>query len=771
MNYDYSSLPLYKENKYLENFVDKFEPIVSIITPFYNSGEFIEDTANCVLNQSFPWFEWIIIDDGSHDKKSLEILSNLEKKDKRIRVFHKKNEGLAATRDYGAKHSNEKSQFLLFLDDDDLIETNYVECTLYSLITNPNAAFAYTNTVGFGEMEYLWNVKFDIKREVKENILVATALIRKKDFFEVGGYGLTEKGINEDWIFWLKLFSKSKIPLKVNYYGFWYRRKKNGELKKSLENQEITDRLLKPYVKKIDYRLTAIEYPKDNYDWNDVFIAENLFKIPSKITSKKINIIMILPHIVTGGADKFDIDFLKGLDKRYSVTVVLTNISDNEWLNELRKYVDSYYILPSFLDRKYWHLFIEYLIRKNDVKLIFNTNSIYGYMVLPYLKSVFNGIKIIDYVHMEEWYNRNGGYSRDSSSISSVIDKTLVCNNSSRNVLIDYFNRNPSEIETVYIGVDEDIFNNQYSEDDIINIKNKYNIPLTKHIISFIARIAVQKRPFLLFEIIKKYLKSNNDAVFVICGDGPMLGDLKRKIFDEKLSNYVFFLGNISNTKELYAISDCTLNCSIKEGLALTSYESLSMGIPIVSSNVGGQSEIIDESVGILINTSQKESDALEFNYDIKEIDEYVDALKKILNNKKKYKQNCRKKILNGFTIKQMHDKMNSIISELISTDTKKKNENTDVAKSLLDQYLLESKKEYDDCIFLNNYNNNNYFKKFRHYIDIMGKIFTRLHIYNEMKLMYKLILSILSIPIYISKLFLLIIKRIVNLFFKNKKI
>ena len=71
------------------------EPKISIITSYYNSGEYIMQTYNCVISQTFPYWEWIIVDDGSTDKKSLSILDEIEQKDSRIRVYHKVNEGLA----------------------------------------------------------------------------------------------------------------------------------------------------------------------------------------------------------------------------------------------------------------------------------------------------------------------------------------------------------------------------------------------------------------------------------------------------------------------------------------------------------------------------------------------------------------------------------------------------------------------------------------------------------------------------------------------------
>ena len=63
-------------------------------------------------------------------------------------------------------------------------------------------------------------------------------------------------------------------------------------------------------------------------------------------------------------------------------------------------------------------------------------------------------------------------------------------------------------------------------------------------------------------------------------------------------------LGMVSSDKtvEIYTLSDMTLNCSSLEGLALTSYESLAMGVPVVSTDVGGQTELIDDTVGAIVH-------------------------------------------------------------------------------------------------------------------------------------------------------------------------
>jgi len=53
------------------------DALVSVITPFYNAGKYFEETFNSVMNQTFPWFEWIIINDGSTNKEDIDILENI----------------------------------------------------------------------------------------------------------------------------------------------------------------------------------------------------------------------------------------------------------------------------------------------------------------------------------------------------------------------------------------------------------------------------------------------------------------------------------------------------------------------------------------------------------------------------------------------------------------------------------------------------------------------------------------------------------------------
>lgn len=703
MNIDYSLYP--GRNLEKREYEENKPPIISIITAFYNDEKYIEETAKSVLNQTFPYFEWIIINDGSTNKEAIEILNKIQKMDRRIKIINKKNEGVSVARDFGVNNTNNSSKYIMFLDSDDLINRTYLECAYWTLETNPQASFAYTDVLNFGAKEFKWAKYYDFEREKKDNILVVTSLIKKKDFLKVGGFNTKEKDVYEDWMLWLKMIKEGMFPVRMSFYGFWYRQKEKNASQLQRANKNRTELLKKihDYANTIKKVKDAIQYPKQDYNWEKILGSVENIVIPKEKKNEKIKILLIIPWMVVGGADKFNLDVISKVDRsKYEFVVVTTLPNENPWRQQFEEYA-TVYDLTTFLNRRYWINFLDYIIVKNNINIIFNTNSTFGYASLPFLKTKYPEIPIIDYIHMEEWYCRNGGYSRDSSAISNVIDKTYLCNENSARLLIEHFGRDRKEVQTLYIGVDEKKFNPALYDKEEILKKLNLDISKEKKIIGFICRIAEQKRPYLFVEILKELNKKRNDFAVVVAGEGPMLNSMKSKIRNAGLGDKVHFLGNISKTEEIYAICDITLNCSIKEGLALTSYESLAMGVPVITSDVGGQKELINSDVGVVVKCMQKEKEIKNFKYEKEEVNLYVDGIQKILNNLEQYKSECRKRILNGFTINNMVENMEKILDFTAKNPNKTKveiakkmNENIQITEELLTLYLETYSKEYE---------------------------------------------------------------------------
>jgi glycosyltransferase involved in cell wall biosynthesis len=100
------------------------KPRVSIILPVYNSEKYLHKCINSILAQTFSDFELIIVNDGSQDQ-SVNICNEFLEKDKRIRVFHKANEGVSSARNVGI--DNAVGKYVCFIDSDDWVEEEYIE--------------------------------------------------------------------------------------------------------------------------------------------------------------------------------------------------------------------------------------------------------------------------------------------------------------------------------------------------------------------------------------------------------------------------------------------------------------------------------------------------------------------------------------------------------------------------------------------------------------------------------------------------------------------
>jgi glycosyltransferase involved in cell wall biosynthesis len=99
------------------------KPLVSIIVPVYNIGEYVGKCLESVCGQSYENLEILVIDDGSTDESG-KICDEFAAKDKRLKVYHKKNGGLSDARNFGI--SKAKGIYIIFIDGDDYIERNFV---------------------------------------------------------------------------------------------------------------------------------------------------------------------------------------------------------------------------------------------------------------------------------------------------------------------------------------------------------------------------------------------------------------------------------------------------------------------------------------------------------------------------------------------------------------------------------------------------------------------------------------------------------------------
>ncbi len=109
-------------------------PFFSVVIPLYNKANFIQQTLDSVLWQTFQDFEVIIIDDGSTDN-SIKVVKQF--KDQRIKCFHQSNKGASQARNYGVELSN--SNWIALLDADDIWYKDHLFQLKETIIQLPKA--------------------------------------------------------------------------------------------------------------------------------------------------------------------------------------------------------------------------------------------------------------------------------------------------------------------------------------------------------------------------------------------------------------------------------------------------------------------------------------------------------------------------------------------------------------------------------------------------------------------------------------------------------
>jgi len=627
------------------------------------------------MNQTFPWFEWIVVDDGSPNKSDVEILESIVGRDTRVKLLRQENGGAVKARKKGIAAS--VADIIVFLDADDLIEYNFIEYLYWALIRNPRASWAYTDQVGFHGKQYIWHRKFSSTIMKTENVACYCAAFRKEIFGKFGDvYPDETRNLWEDWQLYLRLLTQDCIPVHIRQHLFWYRRLDTGELSKINSNNALQDELskkVKSVAQDVPDGIEAIVYPaKESVDF---FQLEKLDFDYERYSEKsdRTRILLLLPHVVKGGADLFNIELAKRIDKeRFELSVITTTFgpNDEEWMQLLQEHCSNIFVLKDFLSLRDWPGFIHYYIRSRNIDIVWNISSFLGYYLFPWLRVEFKDVVLANCIHADSPYWRNGGYARLSAAFQEVSELTVVTNKLTLDAITQRYDMKREQCRVAYIGTDTDFFDPTVVEFGMA--RDLMKIESHRPVVLFLCRISPEKRPMLMLKIAEGISKKLPDVCFLVVGEGEMLERMTLECRNLGLENNVVFMGAQEDVRPCYRDSDVFLLCSLKEGLAQTTFEAMAMELPIVSADVGGQSELVSDTTGKLIPCMQDENSDLYSNeYHPNEIQNYVDALFELLSSTDKCKEigrNNRELVVHEYSAAKVVREMEAFTNELLTS-------------------------------------------------------------------------------------------------------
>ena len=271
--------------------------LVSIIVPVYNVERYIEQCIKSLCSQTYDNIEIVLVDDGSSDNSGF-ICDDYSRKDSRIKVIHKKNEGVSKARKKGLEKSI--GEYIAFVDSDDYVENNYIE-ELINRIINKNVDVVCCNCIdeGIDGQPNICILKEEILENLEEKIqnyyngmrfayviwgkLFKREIIEKIEFYN--------QRYTEDTHMMLKVFEISKDVVLIPYRGYHYRAQEGSAMAKAKLIDVYRDTLITiKYLNILCYKLDIKYYNKANKRMLDTIYGAVLSNCEKNDWQKEINI-------------------------------------------------------------------------------------------------------------------------------------------------------------------------------------------------------------------------------------------------------------------------------------------------------------------------------------------------------------------------------------------------------------------------------------------------------------------------------------------------
>ena len=253
--------------------------LISIIIPVYNAEKYIEQCLNSIKNQTYNYFEVILVNDGSKDN-SENICKKFSNSDARFRYFVKEHGGVSSARNLGL--DNAQGYYITFIDSDDWVDENHLELLVNNIKEN-NSDMAVSSIKNFNNIDtfyfrantnqekYLLNFNKMRKEEFLVNLpklilaqnsyKIVVSKLFKKDFIHDIRFGETIIYVN-DTQFLFDLYLKMNSISYINEATYIYRL--HDESPSSNFNQQYTEQELLIY-KKMYEKIAELNLPTIHY--------------------------------------------------------------------------------------------------------------------------------------------------------------------------------------------------------------------------------------------------------------------------------------------------------------------------------------------------------------------------------------------------------------------------------------------------------------------------------------------------------------------------
>ncbi len=199
------------------------------------------------------------------------------------------------------------------------------------------------------------------------------------------------------------------------------------------------------------------------------------------------------------------------------------------------------------------------------------------------------------------------------------------------------------------VGIDEEKFHFKMNEKEKLELRESLGLKKNDFVMIYPAELNKNKNQILLIDIMEKLVNHYPDIKLLLPGKDSYQGFYQNLVRERKLEGSIFFLGYRKDIPKLLKISDLAVASSHREGLPVNVMEAMYSGLPVIATRCRGQKDLVDDGKNGYIN-----------DYDI---DDFVEKILELYNNKEKYKKFSRnaKEKSKDFTLDTILPKMDEI--------------------------------------------------------------------------------------------------------------
>jgi len=574
----------------------KDTPIVSVVIPYYNRFDTIDDTLRSLEWQTFNNFEVIVVDDHSSDRKSIEKLDHL----RGAKIIHQEtNQGVSAARNRGIAEA--KGKYVVCLDSDDMLEPTFIEKAVIAVEANPDVSLVSTYQDMFGVINELFEKpQYDPIRLFEDNMVITAALFRREAWLQSGGYK-SDIGY-EDWEFWLTLaehgFWGKQIPEPLFMYRTSMQSRYVDDKEVHWNNLKYIRSLHPGYKKKIRSLLSSRGSERHKPTSETAFINLKHPKHYKSIKNENPNVLVTVPWMDFGGVSTLLNNFTREVASDVNLHFITGLQNKNEWEYKFKEITHRVYHMPNLFDEDppLQLEFISNYIRTRNIDILHIVHNGFVYPMLDELKKAFPTLRIVTTV-----FNDRAPYLIQSIAAQQYIDTFTT-----DNLKVAKIYKNTLG-ETIDVRVIPNGINSTSTFDpsifDAAEIRASLKLEPSDIAIFYIGRLSEEKNPDMFMEVASSIIKKGmHNVKFFVVGDGPMRPKVEHAIHNLK-SDRIKYLGYQSDIARYLSAADIFVLPSDVEGFPLSIIEAMAMNVAVVATNVGAVADVITTDVnGVVVD-------------------------------------------------------------------------------------------------------------------------------------------------------------------------